>query len=239
MGGAIPKPRREPTSAPIPATAPTYTMVMKATMIPNTTARLMMTSMSYKRCFRIANPIEMGMSPNEVNAVTWVIATHVGISGPVQVCWIDATIATRYITATVAAAAASHLSWSRSTPRDRRNLTTTLAAERRIERGMRRNNGSAAENTGRTAGMASGLARSGNPDWPSLSGPNVTMSRVPQRAARPSHSTLLQRGERRVPVGNLRSRTVPISPMGGAQVPAASATASGPPGNPLLRANRP
>jgi hypothetical protein len=145
------------------------------------------------------------------------------------------------MTATVAAAAASHLSWSRSTPRDRRNLTTRLAADRRIERGMRRSNGSVsgAENTAWTAGMTSGFASSGNPDSPSLAGPKVTISTVAPTAARPNHSTFLHRGERRVPVGNLRSRTVPISPMGGAQVPAESATASNPPGRPLLRANRP
>src|SRR3989449_5140549 len=97
---------RFPTAVPTPTTRATYTSVMNAASVPNTTVLLMTKSISYRRYF--------------INAMT--MATHRNMRASVlATCAVEVPHRTLRlkVTATSAAAVTNHFSWRRSSPRDR------------------------------------------------------------------------------------------------------------------------
>ena len=121
---------------------------------------------------------------------------------------------TRKPTATVAAANASSLSCSRSSPRDRRYRTIRLAALPRMHNG--KNTIVTCRNE--RAGTPNRFRRSGNPASARFPALNRIAADDRISPAAVTHANHRQRRDGRCPSGNSKRVNVPMSPTGGTQV---------------------
>src|SRR5918997_3868559 len=126
--------------------------------------------------------------------------------------------------AATAPAVVSHLSWSLSGPRERRNRLTNPTTHPRTQTTSRTTEPSTQTRTGRRASVPNGLGTPGKPPLAKPPGMMIAVNELTIIAVADNHAQIRQRGEGNRPSGNSRIRKVPMSPTAGTHHHDVSAT---------------